>query len=148
MTRSTSWFQNGVEDVFSFKIINRCPVTPRIKWRYRRNYRLMLLKYPFSFGIPLFDSTLTIVSSDDAGKEKVCIYALLSSLVVSVIVYPLMSFIYQQDKNDYNNKKIPLVRYSTEKGNGTEYRLTNKVLLKTINQHKSRITRKQKVKQW
>jgi hypothetical protein len=53
--------------------------------------------------------TLTVVCSEDAGKEKICVYTLLSLLVVSVIVYPLMSFISQQDKNDYNNKRIPLV---------------------------------------
>jgi hypothetical protein len=47
---------------------------------------------------------LTVVGSNDAGKEKVCVYALLSSLVVSVIVYRML-LIYQQDKNDYNNKK-------------------------------------------
>jgi hypothetical protein len=59
---------------------------------------LCFFNMPFSFGTHLFDSTLTVVCSDDAGKEKVCVYSLLSSLVVSVIVYPLMLFIYQQDK--------------------------------------------------
>jgi hypothetical protein len=36
----------------------------------------------------------------------------------------LSSFIYQQDKNDYNNKRILLEQYSTGKGNETKYQLT------------------------
>jgi hypothetical protein len=57
---------------------------------------------------------------------KVCIYVTLSSLVVSEIIVPSLSFIYQQDKNDYNNIRIPLEQYSTGKSNRTKYQLTNK----------------------
>jgi hypothetical protein len=83
--------------------------------------------------------------SKGLANGKVCVYVILSSIVVSEIIVPSSSFIYQQDKNDYNNKRIPLVRYLMGKGNQTKYLLTNKVLSETINQHKSRITKKQRL---
>jgi hypothetical protein len=55
---------------------------------------------------------------------------ILSSLVVFEILVPSSSFIYQQDKNDYNNKRITLEQYSMGKGNQIKYRLTNKSAVK------------------
>jgi hypothetical protein len=58
--------------------------------------------------------------------RKVCVHVLLSSIVVSEMIVPSSSFFYQQDKNDYNNKRIPFDQYSMGKSNWMKYLLTNK----------------------
>jgi hypothetical protein len=56
-------------------------------------------------------------------------------------------FIYQHDKNNYNNKKNTVRTVLIEKGNQTKYQLANKSVGETtINPHKkNQTTRQQKV---
>jgi hypothetical protein len=92
---STYRLLHCIKDIYTADIFNDNTVTPIVKWIHSGNSHWWLQSVPFSLGTSKFNSFLTVVCSQDSNNGKVCVYVMLSWVLVLVSLVLSSSLIYQ-----------------------------------------------------